>query len=196
MFPRLTIGKPRTAHSRRKLEDWDIERILKDYADAAERMKEAGLDGLEIQAYGHLMDQFWSPLTNELDPPYGGSLDNRLRFTFEVLRAMRERVGEAFIIGVRYTGDELLEGGIGKEDGLEISKRLKTSGLIDFLNVVRGHIDTDAGLTDVIPIQGMPSAPHLDFAGEISAATQLPDIPRSPDSGCGYRAACNRVGQS
>ena len=120
------------------------------------------------------MDQFWSPLTNALDPPYGGSLDNRLRFTFEVLRAMRRRIGEEFIIGVRYTGDELLEGGIGKESGLEISTRLKDSGLIDFLNVVRGHIDTDAGLTDVIPIQGMPSAPHLDFAGEIRAATNFP----------------------
>jgi N-methyl-L-proline demethylase len=158
----------------KKLEDWDTKRILKDYADAAERVKEAGLDGLEIQAYGHLMDQFWSPLTNALDPPYGGSLDNRLRFTFEVLRAMRRRIGEEFIIGVRYTGDELLEGGIGKESGLEISRRLKDSGLIDFLNVVRGHIDTDAGLTDVIPIQGMPSAPHLDFAGEIRAATNFP----------------------
>ena len=100
----------------KKLEDWDIERILKDYVDAAERVKEAGLDGLEIQAYGHLMDQFWSPLTNALDPPYGGSLDNRLRFTFEVLRAMRRRIGDEFIIGVRYTGDELLEGGIGKEE--------------------------------------------------------------------------------
>ncbi len=158
----------------KKLEDWDIERILNDYVAAAERVKEAGLDGLEIQAYGHLMDQFWSPLTNALDPPYGGSLNNRLRFTFEVLRAMRRRIGEEFIIGVRYTGDELLEGGIGKEGGLEISRRLKDSGLIDFLNVVRGHIDTDAGLTDVIPIQGMPSAPHLDFAGEIRAATNFP----------------------
>jgi 2,4-dienoyl-CoA reductase-like NADH-dependent reductase (Old Yellow Enzyme family)/thioredoxin reductase len=158
----------------KKLEDWDIERILKDYVDAAERVKEAGLDGLEVQAYGHLMDQFWSPLTNALDPPYGGSFDNRLRFTFEVLRAMRRRIGDEFIIGVRYTGDELLEGGIGKEDGLEISRRLKDSGLIDFLNVIRGHIDTDAGLTDVIPIQGMPSAPHLDFAGEVRAATNFP----------------------
>ncbi len=158
----------------KKLEDWDIERILNDYVDAAERVKEAGLDGLEVEAYGHLMDQFWSPLTNTLDPPYGGSLDNRLRFTFEVLRAMRRRIGEEFIIGVRYTGDELLEGGIGKQSGLEISRRLKDSGLIDFLNVVRGHIDTDAGLTDVIPIQGMRSAPHLDFAGEIRAATNFP----------------------
>ncbi|MDI7861839.1 NADH:flavin oxidoreductase [Rhizobiaceae bacterium n13] len=158
----------------KKLEDWDIERIVKDYADAAERMKAAGLDGIELQAYGHLMDQFWSPLTNTLDAPYGGSLDNRLRFLFEVLGAVRKRVGNEFIVGIRYTGDELLEGGFTREDGLEISKRLKASGMIDFLNVVRGHIDTDPGLTDLIPIQGMPSAPHLDFAGEIRAATDFP----------------------
>ncbi|MCX8520816.1 MAG: NAD(P)/FAD-dependent oxidoreductase, partial [Rhodoferax sp.] len=52
--------------------------------------------------------------------------------------------------------------------------RLKDSGLVDFLNVVRGHIDTDAGLTDVIPVQGMRSSPHLEFAGSIRAATGFP----------------------
>ncbi|AUH32650.1 NADH:flavin oxidoreductase [Paracoccus tegillarcae] len=158
----------------KKVEDWDIARIIEDYADAAERMKEAGLDGIELQAYGHLMDQFWSPLTNDLDGPYGGSLDNRLRFTFETLKAIRARVGDEFIVGIRYTGDEDLAGGLTKADGLEISRRLKDSGMIDFLNVIKGHIDTDAGLTDVIPVQGMPSAPFLDFAGEVRAATNFP----------------------
>jgi N-methyl-L-proline demethylase len=158
----------------KKLEDWDIERIVSDYADAAERMHAAGLDGIELQAYGHLMDQFWSPLTNELDPPYGGSLENRMRFTFDVLRAVRARVGPEFIVGVRYTADEALEGGLDRQAGMEISRRLKSSGMVDFLNVVRGHIDTDAGLTDLIPIQGMRSAPHLDFSGEIRAATGFP----------------------
>ncbi|WP_213881025.1 NADH:flavin oxidoreductase [Pseudomonas sp. dw_358] len=157
----------------KKLEDWDIERIIKDYIDAAERMKAAGMDGLELQAYGHLMDQFWSPLTNELDGPYGGSLDNRLRFTFDILRGIRQRCGEDFILGVRYTGDEDLPGGFGAREGLDISQRLKNSGLVDFLNVVKGHIDTDAGLTDLIPIQGMRNSPHLDFAGEIRAATGM-----------------------
>jgi 2,4-dienoyl-CoA reductase-like NADH-dependent reductase (Old Yellow Enzyme family) len=158
----------------KKIEDWDIARIIEDYADTAERMQAAGLDGIELQAYGHLMDQFWSPLTNTLEPPYGGSLDQRLKFGFDVLTAIRQRVGTEFIVGVRYTGDELLDGGLSKEDGLEISRRLKRSGMVDFLNIVRGHIDTDAGLTDLIPIQGMASAPHLDFSGEIRAATQFP----------------------
>ena len=158
----------------KQVEEWDIERLIRDYADAAERMHAAGLDGIELQAYGHLMDQFWSPLTNTLEAPYGGDLDNRLRFTFDVLRAIRQRVGEAFIVGVRYTGDEMLAGGLTASDGMEISRRLKESGLVDFLNVVRGHIDTDAGLTDVIPIQGMPSAPHLAFAGEIKREVDFP----------------------
>ena len=158
----------------KKAEDWDIERIIKDYADAAERMKAGGMDGIELMAYGHLIDQFWSPLTNKLEGPYGGSVENGLQLTFDILSEIRKRVGPDFIVGVRYTGDENMEGGLTKEDGLNISKRLKESGQVDFLNVVRGHIDTDAGLTDVIPIQGMKNSPHLDFAGEIRSATDFP----------------------
>ena len=158
----------------KKLEDWDIERIIKDFADAAERMKAGGMDGVELEAYGHLIDQFASPLTNELDGPYGGPLENRMRFCLDVFKAIRKRVGDDFILGVRYTADERLGGGTAKADGIAISRMLKESGLIDYLNVIRGHIDTDPGLTDVIPIQGMASAPHLDFAGEIRAATNFP----------------------
>ncbi len=167
----------------KRLEDWDIARIIADYADAAERMQAAGLDGIELQAYGHLMDQFWSERTNTLDAPYGGSLDNRLRFTFEVLDAVRTRVGPEFIVGLRYTADEDAEGGITPAEGLEISRRLAACGQVDFLNVIRGHIDTDPGLTDVIPVQGMKSAPHLDFAGEVRKATGMPTFhaARIPD---------------
>ncbi|KAB2710479.1 NADH:flavin oxidoreductase [Brucella intermedia] len=170
-----STGKHESAHRAypKKAEDWDIERIIADYADAAERMQAAGLDGLELEAYGHLLDQFWSPLTNELDGAFGGDLDNRMRFSLQVLTAIRERVGPDFLIGIRYVADEVLEGGLTKSDGLEISRKLKESGLVDFLNVIRGHIETDAGLVDVIPIQGMPSAPHLDFAGEIRSSTGM-----------------------
>ncbi|SEC29277.1 N-methyl-L-proline N-demethylase HpbA [Rhodobacter sp. 24-YEA-8] len=169
----------------KRMEDWDIARVIRDFTDAAERMKAAGVDGIELEAYGHLLEQFWSPLTNDLDAPWGGDLDNRLRFTFDVLRAIRDRCGPDFIVGLRYTGDQDLKGGMGPAEGMEVSRRLRDSGLVDFLNVVKGHIDTDPGLTDLIPVQGMPSAPHLDFAGEIRAATgfptfhaaRIPDIP-------------------
>jgi 2,4-dienoyl-CoA reductase-like NADH-dependent reductase (Old Yellow Enzyme family)/thioredoxin reductase len=164
------------------LEEFEIERIIRDYADAAERMKEAGLDGVELQCYGHLLDQFMSPLTNTLDARWNGDLGNRSRFAIEVYRACRERVGDDFLIGMRYTADETAKGGITEEEGIEIGKLFRDAG-VDFLNVVRGQIHTDPAMTDVIPVQGMKSAPHLDFAGRIKAEVGLPTFhaARIPD---------------
>lgn len=157
------------------IEDWDIERIINDFADAAERMKAGGMDGIELQVYGHLLDQFWSPLTNDLVGPYGAdTLENRMRFPLDVLAAIRKRVGDAFIVGFRYTADEAQKGGITAEDGLKISQTLAETGQLDFLNVVRGRIHTDPAMTDLIPIQGMKSAPHLDFAGQVKKLTGMP----------------------
>ena len=157
------------------VEDWDIERIITDFADAAERMKAGGMDGIELQAYGHLIDQFWSPLTNDLSGPYGAdTLENRLRFPMDVLSAIRKRVGDAFIVGMRFTADEVQKGGITAEEGLEITRILSATGQVDFLNVIRGRIHTDPAMTDVIPVQGMKSAPHLDFAGRVKQKTDLP----------------------
>ena len=158
----------------KRMEDWDIARIIQDYADAAERMQAAGVDGLELEAYGHLMDQFWSPSTNTLDAPYGGPLENRVRFSLDVLTAIRKRVGPDFILGVRGVADEVRPGGLTQDEGLGIARYLAKSGMVDFLNIIRGHIDTDAGLTDVIPVQGMRSAPHLDFAGSLRAHVDIP----------------------
>jgi 2,4-dienoyl-CoA reductase-like NADH-dependent reductase (Old Yellow Enzyme family) len=156
------------------LEDWDMERIAADYASAAQRMQAAGLDGIEFEAYGHLMDGFWSPLTNHRDDAFGGSLDNRLRFTWMVVDAVRDAVGPDFVVGIRMVADEDVEKGLSKAEGVEIARRLARSGKIDFLNVIRGHIDTDAALTGVIPITGMASSPHLDFVGEVRQATKFP----------------------
>jgi 2,4-dienoyl-CoA reductase-like NADH-dependent reductase (Old Yellow Enzyme family)/thioredoxin reductase len=165
------------------IEDWDIDRIITDYADAAERMKAAGVDGVEFECYGHLMDQFMSPFTNTLAAPYGGSLENRARFSMEVLAACRKRVGENFLLGVRYTADEVEQGGISADEGVEIGKMFRDSGLVDFLNIIKGRIHTDPAMTDVIPIHGMKSAPHLDFAGRIRAEVGMPTFhaARIPD---------------
>lgn len=176
--------EPAHQHFPKLIENWDIDRIIGDFADAAERMQAGGMDGIELQVYGHLLDQFWSPLTNDLDGEYDAStLDNRLRFPMQVLSAIRGRVGNDFIVGLRYTADEVQKGGITATEGLEISKRLANSGQVDFLNVIRGRIHTDPAMVKVIPIQGMPSAPHLDFAGEVKKATGLPTFhaARIPD---------------
>jgi 2,4-dienoyl-CoA reductase-like NADH-dependent reductase (Old Yellow Enzyme family)/thioredoxin reductase len=158
----------------KEAEDWDIARVISDYADAAERMQAGGFDGIEFEAYGHLMDQFWSPATNQRRDEWGGSLENRMRFSLAVLDAVRERVGPDFIVGFRLVVDEDWEMGLSREEGLAIARRLVATGKTDFLNVIRGHIDTDAALSGVIPIHGMKSSPHLDFAGEVRAETHFP----------------------
>ncbi|MCB2115731.1 MAG: NADH:flavin oxidoreductase [Rhodobacteraceae bacterium] len=165
------------------MEDWDIARIIGDYADAAERMKLAGLDGIELEAYGHLMDAFWSPRQNALEAPWNGDLAARMKFSLDVLQAIRDRTGPEFLVGVRYSADDHAPNGITEAEGLEIGHRLRASGLVDFLNIIRGRIETDAHLTEVIPVQGMKSAPHLDFAGKIRAEVGLPTFhaARIPD---------------
>ncbi|MBD3665319.1 NADH:flavin oxidoreductase [Sulfitobacter sp. TSTF-M16] len=186
-LPSMSSSKHREPAHRafpKLMEDWDIERVISDYADAAERMKDGGMDGIELQVYGHLLDQFWSPLTNDLTGAYGAdTLENRLRFPMDVLSAIRKRVGGEFIVGFRYTADEAQKGGITPSEGLQISKKLAATGQLDFLNVIRGRIHTDPAMTDIIPVQGMKSAPHLDFAGEVRKATGMPTFhaSRIPD---------------
>ncbi|HQZ36445.1 MAG TPA: NADH:flavin oxidoreductase [Ilumatobacteraceae bacterium] len=157
----------------KQAEAWDIARIIGEYADAAERMREGGMDGIEIEAYGHLLDQFWSPATNQRTDEWGGSFENRMRFPLAVLRAIRERVGNDHLVGLRMAVDESRPDGIDTPTGITILQQLAAEGLIDFVNVIRGNIVNDAVLSDVIPIHGMPSAPHLDFAGTVRERTGL-----------------------
>jgi 2,4-dienoyl-CoA reductase-like NADH-dependent reductase (Old Yellow Enzyme family) len=175
------IREPAHRNIPKVAEEWDIERIVGKYADAAERMQAGGMDGIELEAYGHLFDQFLSPLTNRRDDEWGSGaagegvdgIDGRLRFGWEVLSAIRARVGSGFLVGVRMVIDETVEGGIDTPRGLQVLQRFEQAGLIDFVNVIRGHIEHESALTEVIPIHGMPSVPHLDFAGMVRANTGL-----------------------
>ena len=166
--------------SPKALEDWDAERIIEDYCSAAERVRAAGFDGIELIAYGHLIDSFWSPDVNDRNDEHNGNFDNRLLFTKQLLKALRKKVGEKFPIGIRMSIDEQTQNGFDAETGIAIAKALcsppnKSSPRCDFLNVIRGRIDTDAALSRVIPSAGMRASPHIDFAGEVKQA--LPQVP-------------------
>ncbi|WP_415183933.1 FAD-dependent oxidoreductase [Phaeovulum sp.] len=169
-----SIREPAHRAYPKSMEDWDVTRIVKDYADAAERVKAGGLDGFELQCYGHLIDQFWSPITNHRDDEYAGSLDNRLRFLFQIIGAIRERVGPDFLVGSRLVCDEETPRGLSKEEGIAIAQKLEASGQFDFLNVVRGRTESEEVLSRMIPGMGSPSAPQLDFAGEVRRASGMP----------------------
>jgi N-methyl-L-proline demethylase len=146
-------------------------------------MHEAGVDGIEFLCHGHLLDQFMSPLTNILDGPYGGPLENRARLALDMVAAVRKRVGPQIILGMRYGVDEMEPGGIDIEEGVAIGKLFRDSGMVDYLNINRSRIHTDPAMTDLIPVQGMRSAPHLDFAGRIRAEVGMPTLhaSRIPD---------------
>jgi 2,4-dienoyl-CoA reductase-like NADH-dependent reductase (Old Yellow Enzyme family) len=156
------------------IEHADIRRVVKAYGAAARRCREGGLDGIEIEAYGHLLDGFWSPAFNHRADEYGGNLENRMRFSLEVLEEIRKQVGDDYIVGIRMVMDEAMEGGLSQDEGLSIAKTLVATGWLDFVNVIRGHIDTDEGLSHVIPGIGTPSAPHLAFAGAVKAELDIP----------------------
>ena len=158
----------------KELEFEDMARIAKAYGSAARRCMEGDIDGIEIEGYGHLLDGFWSPMTNRRTDEYGGSLENRLRFTREVISEIRNQVGSDFIVGIRMVVDEDLDGGLDFDEGMTIAKILTDTGQLDFINVIKGHVDTDEGLSHVIPNMGTPSGPHLEFTSAVRSELELP----------------------
>lgn len=153
----------------KRAEDWDLDRITADYVSAALRCQAGGLDGIEIESYGHLLDGFVSPATN----PDAGSLENRLAFPRRVIQAVRAAVGPDFIVGIRMAVDEEDPGWLGYDEGLSALRAYIDDG-VDFVSVIKGHIDSDASLARVIPSMGTPSAPFLDFAGRVRRAIDIP----------------------
>lgn len=158
------------------MEREDIARVIDDFAAAARRCQEGGFDGIELLSHSHLLGQFLSPLVNDRDDDYGGSLENRLCLTLEVLAAVRATVGPEMILGIRMTGDELQEAGLSPDECLAVARILKDTGQVDFLNILAGAPYDDLGLAGWVPPMGMPSAPHLPIAGRIRQATGLPVI--------------------
>ncbi|WP_190812694.1 NADH:flavin oxidoreductase [Saccharopolyspora pogona] len=175
-LPTVSVGNLREPAHRaftKQAEIADLERIAADYAAAAARCEAGGLDGIEIQAYGHLLDSFWSPALNNRTDDYGGSFDNRMRFPLQVIAAIRAAVSDEFVVGIRMAVDEQLPGGVDEDEGLAIAQAVVDAG-IDFISVIRGHIATESGLSDVIPPMGEASAPHLDLAARVKGKIDVP----------------------
>ena len=156
------------------MEDWDIRRTVTAYGAAAARCRDGDLDGIEVFANGHLLDSFWTPAVNRRTDAYGGSLENRMRFSIEVLEEIRRQVGDDYIVGIRMMFDETLDGGLQFDEGMRIGEILVSTGMIDFFNINRGHCATSVGLANLIPNMGTPQAPHLEFAGEVRRHFDLP----------------------
>ena len=117
----------------------EIREIVGFYGNAARIAKEAGADGIEICTNsGYLIGQFFSPITNKREDEYGGSLENRMRFYFEVVDAIREAVGNDFVVTTRIGGSDLIPGSNTIEDAVKIARAISDCGRIDALSVTGG----------------------------------------------------------
>ena len=96
------------------------------------------------------------------------------RFLHEVLAEIRRRVGEDFVVGVRYTADESNENGLSRKEGIEIGRLIGQSGLTDFVHVNGTYGGTPKGMSETFPGMGNPSAPFLELAGEVRRSSGLP----------------------
>jgi 2,4-dienoyl-CoA reductase-like NADH-dependent reductase (Old Yellow Enzyme family) len=154
----------------------DIARIVGYYAAAARRCRDGGLDGCEVLSHGHLLEQFLSSATNLRSDGYGGSLENRLRFTLEVLEAVRLAVGDDFIVGIRQGVGEGFEGGLTREEGITAAKAIAESGLVDYMTVNFGHIESNYALSWHMPGMAAPLGVHLAEVATLRREIALPLI--------------------
>ncbi|MEE9248612.1 MAG: FAD-dependent oxidoreductase [Dehalococcoidia bacterium] len=159
-----------------QMEKEQIDEIVGAYGQAALRVKKGDFDGVEIIAYGHLPDQFLSPFSNKRTDEYGGSLENRMRFILEVIDSVRGAAGEDFVVGVRMSGDEKIEGGLTQEDQKEIARRLAATGKIDYINVVGGATENLMNQTETVPSMWYPTGLWTHYAAGIRQVVDVPVI--------------------
>ena len=154
----------------------DINRIKAEYVAAAVRAEQAGLDGIELMAYVQFAGSFLISDQNFRSDEYGSdSIDNRMRFSLEVLEEIRAVVSADFIVGVRTTGGD--PDGMSEEEALDINIRYAESGMTDYLNIVYGSVmGSELGVSRSVPPMGTPASPHIDKLKNIRSQVSVPII--------------------
>lgn len=128
----------------KELSDGEIRDIIARFANTARLCKESGFDGVQIHgAHGYLVSQFLSPLANLRKDQWGGSIENRMRFVIEMVRAMRTAVGTGFPIGIKINSADFQRGGFNEEDAVTVVKALEAEG-IDLIEISGGTYESAA----------------------------------------------------
>lgn len=141
----------------RELSTTLIAEIIDGYAQAARRLAEAGLDGVEIVAsHGYLPSQFLNPRVNKRSDGYGGSTESRLRFLREVIDACRAATGADFVIGLRISTSEMDEEGLQMQETLEACKQVAHQ--LDYVNLIAGNSASLGGAVHIVPPMSVPNA--------------------------------------
>jgi 2,4-dienoyl-CoA reductase-like NADH-dependent reductase (Old Yellow Enzyme family) len=155
----------------RALSVHEIQALIDGYGLAARYAAEGEVDGVEVSiAHGYLPAQFLSALSNRRGDGYDGSLPARLRFSIEVLEAVRAASGDRMAVGARLSADELAPGGLGRAAAAEIARALYETGLLDFVSLVLGHSAYPASSTWIAPPAPVPASAIAEPAAAIRAA--------------------------
>lgn len=154
----------------------DIDWLVKTFADAADRAKRAGFDGVELHAgHGYILSEFISPHVNKREDQYGGSLENRARLLVEVIQAVKAKVGSDFPVWCRIDAKEYrVEGGIRFQDAIEVAKIAEQAG-VDAIHV-SAYANPSIGVAFTeAPLVQQPAA-YVEFAAGIKSQISIPVI--------------------
>lgn len=159
----------------RALTEAEIQDIIQRFATTAKQAIAAGFDGVQLHAaHGYLITQFLSPLSNQRQDQWGGSLNNRARLLLEVIKATRAAIPVTASLGIKLNSADFQRGGFQPEDAIEVVKMLEGMG-VDMIELSGGSYETPA-------MQGRTSddrtlareAYFLEFAEQIAAMTSIP----------------------
>jgi 2,4-dienoyl-CoA reductase (NADPH2) len=136
------IASKLTGETPREMTREDIEEVQQAYVRSAGRAKEAGFDYIEILACtGYLISQFLSPITNQRNDEYGGGIENRMRFGLEVIRRVRQALGDNTPLGIRVSGNDFMKGGHTNTESSRFVVEAQKTG-INAVNVTGGWHET------------------------------------------------------
>ncbi|MDY0014147.1 MAG: FAD-dependent oxidoreductase [Rhodocyclaceae bacterium] len=171
-----SAAEPTASASFRAMTGEDIRALIEQFAAAAERVKRAGADGVEIHGGdGYLLSAFLSPKSNRRADDYGGSLENRARLLLEVMHAVRHRVGQYFPLWVKLDSREVGKpGGITLEDGLLIARMVEAAGAEAV--TVTAEQDSNRSRPSLTPPASLQPGASLPYALRIKAAVAIPVI--------------------
>ncbi|WP_343550327.1 NADH:flavin oxidoreductase/NADH oxidase [Pantoea sp.] len=151
------------------LEKQDLQRLKQAFVASAKRAERLGIQLIELHAaHGYLLHQFLSPLSNQRDDEYGGSLENRLRFPLEVFNAVREALPHSIAVGVRLSATDWVDGGWDVEQSVAFSQKLEAAGC-DYVHVSSGGLDAQQKIS-------VGPGYQLPFAREIRQQVKMPVI--------------------
>ena len=167
----------------RRLATEEIAQLVDDFRSSARRSIEAGFDAIEIHAaHGYLMHQFLSPLANDRDDQYGGSLENRARLLLEVVTAVRKEIGDQMPLMVRFSATDYVEGGWDQEQTNQVATWAKELGA-DLFDISSGGIITGVKIPSgpgyQVPLAESAKAGsggNVSAVGQITNAAQAEEI--------------------